>query len=184
MSQHRAAAAVCGAGADRCGDRCLVCGVGEKMIRIINKTGQVRRRRGSAVLDAALVFPILLSLTFGAIEYGYYFFVKNTLQGAAREGCRSGIVLNNNNTDVTTSVVSYLNAAGLNANPTTLDASRFTLKIESPLGTSVNAGSLTAGTALYVTVQGPWGTLGSGFRPLALIGTTKTVSGIAVMRKE
>ena len=43
-------------------------------------------RRGSAVLDAALVFPILLSLTFGTVEYGHYFYWKHTLQGAAREG--------------------------------------------------------------------------------------------------
>lgn len=154
------------------------------MLRIINKHGSVhRRRRGSAVLDAALVFPILLSLTFGAIEYGYYFFIKNTLQGAAREGCRSGIVLNNDNTDVTQTVAGYLKAAGLNSSATTLD-SKFTLKIESPLGTSANASTITAGTALYVTVQGSWGTLGQGFRPLALIGTAKTVSGVSVMRKE
>src|SRR5438874_12108309 len=150
------------------------------MFRSTKSSSQRRGRRGSAVLDAALVFPILLSLTFGAIEYGYYFFVKNTLQGAAREGCRSGIVLNNANTDVTTSVVSYLNAAGLNSSPTTLD-SKYTLKIESPLGTAVNAGSMSAGSALYVTVQGQWGTLGQGFRPLALIGTTKNVTGISVM---
>ena len=153
------------------------------MIRIINKSGGVRRRRGSAVLDAALVFPILLSLTFGSIEYGYYFFVKNTLQGAAREGCRSGIVLGNDNTDVTQTVASYLKAAGLNSSLTTLD-SKFTLKIESPLGTSTNSNTLSAGSALYITVQGSWGTLGQGFRPLALIGTTKTVSGVSVMRKE
>jgi Flp pilus assembly protein TadG len=154
------------------------------MLRIINKTGSVRRRnRGSAVLDAALVFPILLSLTFGAIEYGYYFFVKNTLQGAAREGCRSGIVLNNANSDVTTSVVGYLKAAGLNSSATTLDT-KFTLLIESPLGTATTVSNLSAGSPLYVTIQGSWGTLGQGFRPLALIGTTKTVSGVSVMRKE
>ena len=146
-------------------------------------TTHSKRRRGSAVLDAALVFPILLSLTFGAIEYGYYFFVKNTLQGAAREGCRAGIVLNNDNTDVTSAVVSYLKAAGLNASSNTLD-SKFTLKIEYPLGTSFNAGSLSAGSTCFVTVQGPWGTLGQGFRPLALIGTNKTVSGMSAMRKE
>jgi Flp pilus assembly protein TadG len=153
-------------------------------MRIINANGRVnRRRRGSAVLDAALVFPILLSLTFGAIEYGYYFFIKNTLQGAAREGCRAGIVLNNTNTDVTTAVAGYLKAAGLNSSTTTLDA-KFTLKIESPSGTNTNVNTLSAGSALYITVQGSWGTLGQGFRPMALIGSSKTVSGIAVMRKE
>jgi Flp pilus assembly protein TadG len=153
------------------------------MLRIHSKSSVRRRRRGSAVLDAALVFPILLSLTFGAIEYGYYFFVKNTLQGAAREGCRSGIVLNNDNTDVTTTVINYLKAAGLNSSTTTLDT-KFTLKIESPLNSPVNAGSISAGSALYITVQGQWGTLGQGFRPMSLIGATKTVSGVSVMRKE
>ena len=154
------------------------------MLRIINKSGStLRRRRGSAVLDAALVFPILLSLTFGAIEYGYYFFVKNTLQGAAREGCRAGIVLNNVNSDVTTAVAGYLRAAGLNSSSTTLD-SKFTLTIEAPLGTTTNVNTLAAGSALYITIQGSWGTLGQGFRPMALIGSSKTVSGISVMRKE
>jgi Flp pilus assembly protein TadG len=152
------------------------------MIRIITKAGK-QRRRGNAVLDAALVFPVLLSLTFGAIEFGYYFFIKNTLQGAAREGCRSGIVLNNNNSDVTQTVAAYLKAAGLNSSTTVLD-SKFTLKIESPLGTATNVNTMTTGNALYITVQGNWGTLGAGFRPMSLISTTKTVSGVSVMRKE
>jgi Flp pilus assembly protein TadG len=140
------------------------------------------------VLDAALVFPILLSLTFGTIEYGYYFFVKHTLQGAAREGCRAGIVPTGSagtgdNTAVTTAIAQYLQGAGLNSGSTTLD-SKYTLKIEYPLGTAMNAGSLSTGSALYVTIQASWGTIGQGFRPLALINSSKTVSGVAVMRKE
>ena len=143
-----------------------------------------RRRFGGATLEAALVVPfILLPLAFGTGEYGYYFFVKHTLQGAAREGCRAGIVLNNTNTNVTTAVAQYLRAAGLNSSTTTLDA-KFTLKIESPQNTAANTATLAVGSPLYVTVQGSWGTLGQGFRPLGLIGTTNTVSGISVMRKE
>ena len=49
---------------------------------VMSQKNQVRRR-GSAVLDAALVFPILISLTFGCIEFGDFFYVKHTLQGAA-----------------------------------------------------------------------------------------------------
>ena len=48
----------------------------------------------------------------------------------------------------------------------------------------INASAVSAGNSLYVTIQGSWGTLGQGFRPLSLIGATKTVSGVAVMRKE
>ncbi|MBC8109157.1 MAG: pilus assembly protein, partial [Anaerolineae bacterium] len=72
-----------------------------------------RRWRGSAVLDAALVFPILLSLTFGTVEYGYYFYVKHTLQGAAREGARAGIPPTATNTDVSAAITTALTAAGL-----------------------------------------------------------------------
>ena len=146
------------------------------------------RRRGSAILDAALVFPILLSLTFGTIEYGYFFFVKHTLQGAAREGCRAGIVPTGSagtgdSTAVTVAIAQYLQGAGLNTGSTTLDA-KYTLSIQSPFGTSINAGSVSTGSPLYVTIQSTWGQIGSGFRPMNLIGTSKTVSGVSVMRKE
>lgn len=138
------------------------------MNRIVNR----RRWRGSAVLDAALVFPILLSLTFGTVEYGYYFYVKHTLQGAAREGARAAITPTAANSDVTSAVTAAMTAAGLQSSgyTTTLSPS--------------NVGSLSAGTSITVTITCNWGTVGSGFRPLGLIGANKQVRGITVMRKE
>ena len=44
--------------------------------------------RGASVLEMALVLPILLMLSFGVVDYGYYFYVKNTVQGAALAGAR------------------------------------------------------------------------------------------------
>src|SRR5256885_8299496 len=137
------------------------------MGRIFKSSSNRNGRKGNALLETAFVLPLLCWLILGGMQFGYYFFIKNTLQGAAREGCRSGIVLNNDNTDVTTSVAQYLKSAGLNSSATTLDA-KFTLKIESPLGTATTVNTLTAGSAVYVTIQGTWGTLGQGFRPLAL----------------
>ena len=61
-------------------------------------------RRGNAIIEAALVVPILLSLAFGTVEFGYYFFVRNNLQGAAREGARAAILASATNTDVTSAV--------------------------------------------------------------------------------
>jgi Flp pilus assembly protein TadG len=143
---------------------------------MLNKLFTRRRgRRGNAVLDAALVLPILLSLTFGTVEYGYYFFMKHSLEGAAREGARAAIVPSTaNNTPVTTAVATALNAAGLNSSLTTLD-NKYTLSI-SPAVTSAS------GTAITVSVTASWGTVG--IRPLGLIGSAKVVSGTAVMRKE
>ena len=133
-------------------------------------------RRGNAVLDAALVLPILLSLTFGTVEYGYFFFVKHSMQGAAREGCRAGIVPTADNTSVRNAVAASLYAAGLNSSQTSLDT-KYTLTT-----TPSNVSGVTAGTAITVQLDCTWSNIG--VRPLGLIGANKIVRGTTVMRKE
>jgi Flp pilus assembly protein TadG len=155
------------------------------MLHITRKLTARRKRRGNALVEAAFVLPVLCWLVLGAMQFGYYFYVKNTLQGAAREGCRAGIVLNNSNTNITTAIAQYLNAAGLNSSKTILDG-KYTLKVESPLGTSVNVSSLSTGSPCYVTVQASWGNVGLLMLPPALGGLSnaKVVAGTSVMRKE
>jgi Flp pilus assembly protein TadG len=132
-------------------------------------------RRGGSLLEAAIVVPILLSLTFGAIEFGDYFFVKHTLNAAAREGARNGIVDTATNTTVQTAVTSVLTASGgtnWGATTTITDTS----------GNSVNVATVTAGNPVEVTVTATWGVCG--LRPMQLISSSKLVSGSCVMRKE
>ena len=50
------------------------------------------RRSGAAIVELALTLSILFSICYGTIAYGYYFFVKNTMEDAVREACRAGIV--------------------------------------------------------------------------------------------
>ena len=133
-------------------------------------------RRGNALLDAALVLPILLSLTFGTVEYGYFFFVKHSLQGAVREGCRAAIVPTADNTAVTNAIAASLKAAGLNSSTTILDA-KYTLTVTPP-----SVSGLSAGTSVTVQLDTTWSQVG--VRPLGLIGSAKIVRGITVMRKE
>lgn len=45
--------------------------------------------RGAALVEFALVLPILLTLVFGIIEYGRAYEVKVQLTGAVREGARA-----------------------------------------------------------------------------------------------
>jgi Flp pilus assembly protein TadG len=127
-------------------------------------------RKGNAVLEAALVLPILLYLAFGTVEFGYFFYVKNNVQGAAREGVRAGIPPSATNTDVTNAVASQMTAAGLQASGYTVTT------------TPANVSGLAPGTTVTVVVQCTWGTVG--LRPLQLISTSKIVKGQAVMRKE
>jgi Flp pilus assembly protein TadG len=133
-----------------------------------------RRRRGASILEMALTLTVLLNLTFGTIEFGYFFFVKNTVQSAAREGARAAIPPGASNTEVTAAVNSSLTAAGLNtANFTT------TVKVNTVVA---NASTAAPGQQVEVSVSGSWGTVG--LRPLGLISSTKTVLGAASMRRE
>lgn len=50
------------------------------------------RRRAGAIVEFAVVLPLLLTILFGIIEYGYVFMVRQTLQHAAREGCRLAVL--------------------------------------------------------------------------------------------
>jgi Flp pilus assembly protein TadG len=50
------------------------------------------RARGAAVVEFAVVLPLLLTILFGIIEYGWVFMVRQTLQTAAREGCRIAVL--------------------------------------------------------------------------------------------
>ncbi len=56
---------------------------------VASRRGQ---RRGAAVVEFAVVLPLLLTILFGIIEYGWVFMVRQTLQTAAREGCRMAVL--------------------------------------------------------------------------------------------
>jgi Flp pilus assembly protein TadG len=52
----------------------------------------LRNQRGQAVVEFALVLPLLLLLVFGVTEFGRAWMTKNILTSAAREGCRVAVV--------------------------------------------------------------------------------------------
>lgn len=50
------------------------------------------KERGQAVLELALVLPLLLVIVFGITEFGRAWMTMNVLTSAAREGCRLAVV--------------------------------------------------------------------------------------------
>src|SRR5439155_27162741 len=125
----------------------------------------LRRRRGSEVLELALLFLPLLWLTFGAIDFGYYFYLEHNLQGAAREGARAGIVYYATDADVQAAVDKIMTNAGFT------DNTKYTV--------TSNA-SVAAGADVTVAVEMPYTALGV---PPARVSANK-VKGTATMRKE
>jgi len=144
---------------------------------IESKPAVSKRHRGNSVIEAVLVFPLLLALMFGTTEYGYYFYIKHTLEGAAREGARVGILPSGDDTQVRQNVINYLANAGLQSGTASLDA-RYSLTI------SPSAGSVASGSPLAVTIATTWSSVGAGYRPLHLIPANQNVAGKTTMRKE
>jgi len=49
-------------------------------------------QKGVAIIEFAIVLPLLLLLVFGAIEFGLLFYNKQVITNASREGARAAIV--------------------------------------------------------------------------------------------
>lgn len=134
------------------------------------------RRSGSAVLEGFFVLNAMIFLAFGCVEFGHYFYIKHTLQGASREGARAAAT-GTANTDVTTAVSNSMTAAGI-------PSSKYTVTITdtSNAAMTISSTNPTAGTAIVVKVTATWGNVG--IRPMGLIGSTKSVIGATTMRRE
>jgi Flp pilus assembly protein TadG len=57
--------------------------------RLLNK---IRSQRGAALVEFAIVMPLLLVLVFGIIEFSIMFYDQAVITNASREGARAGIV--------------------------------------------------------------------------------------------
>lgn len=53
----------------------------------------VDEERGAAIVEFALVLPILLLVLWGIVDIGRAFYTLNTLASAVREGARAGAVM-------------------------------------------------------------------------------------------
>ena len=51
-----------------------------------------REERGAAIVEMALVLPLLLALLMGVLVYGQYFMLAHNVQQAANDGARASIV--------------------------------------------------------------------------------------------
>jgi len=77
-------------------------------------SGSCRKsRRGTAVVEFAVVAPIFFLLVFGMIEYGRMVMVQQIITNASREGARVAILDGVTSADVQTTVDNYLNNVGI-----------------------------------------------------------------------
>jgi len=72
-----------------------------------------KNRRGAATVEMAIVLPLLLMLTMGAIKYGWLFLKAQQITNAARQGARIAILPDVTEDDVLTAISNLMTAAGM-----------------------------------------------------------------------
>lgn len=69
--------------------------------------------KGAAVVELAVVLPLLLTIVFGIIEFGWLFMVRETLISSSREGCRVAVLQGSTDQNITDQVAASMTGAGL-----------------------------------------------------------------------
>jgi Flp pilus assembly protein TadG len=136
----------------------------------------LRRRRGqegAAAVEFALILPILMLLTLGALDLGHMYYIDHLITNASREGARYAAKYTGAAAAPTSTQVSdYVNLpAGLNYNH---------FSLPSLTVTAVSAGTFpTKIVTVTVTAQKHWWVLGT------LAGlSTKTLQAQTAMNVE
>jgi Flp pilus assembly protein TadG len=146
---------------------------------------RIRSERGAELIEFALVFPLLLFVVLGLVDFGFLFQRMEVVTNGAREGARIAVLPGYNNADVKARVLSYLNAGGVATtatNPTvTCDgcdpATPFTIAMPAPTAAMSGKRVRVVYTYQYLFIGSFVGFFGGSFG-------TVPITGVAVMRDE
>jgi Flp pilus assembly protein TadG len=112
-----------------------------------------RSRRGVAAVEMAFIAPILGLLMMGMFELSRGVMVKQMLTGAARKGCRTGIIHQYGNSDIINDVTNLMQDNGFGStlfNPPTIGS--ITITVTDPSG-NILSDALDATPGSKVSVQ-------------------------------
>ena len=70
-------------------------------------------RRGLSVIEAAIVFPLLLLILIGVIEYAWMMLKNQEIKNAARHGARIAVREISTNAQVSTAIGTLMTSAGM-----------------------------------------------------------------------
>lgn len=74
---------------------------------------QTQKRSGAAVVEMAVVTPMIFLIAFASIEFGRVMMAIHGLEEAAREGCRMAILADASTTNIQTTVSDRLDSFGI-----------------------------------------------------------------------
>lgn len=136
--------------------------------------------RGTALLEAALIIPILLLISVGIFEFGRAYQTWQILTNAAREGARMSVVPNADAGTVEARVVQYMTDGRLAA----ADSAAVTVNRNATItvnGATLGASQITVAYPFDFMVLQPVARL---VVPSTNLGDSFTMTATALMRNE
>lgn len=140
------------------------------------------RRPAAAVIEFAVVIPVLLMFVLGIIEYGRMLMVAQVTTNASREGARYAVQADTTATGVDTYVRGYLKSASVPDAAVTTVA----LEYQDSAGTwqtCTGPSTLTAGTQVRVRVEIDFSKV-SWLPSTVFVPSGTLLKGTTIMRKE
>jgi Flp pilus assembly protein TadG len=132
---------------------------------------RIRRRNGSALVEFALMFSVMIWLLFGVLDMSRTFYTCSAVAGAAEAGVRYGLLSTGNNSDLAGMQRAALNDANISG--ATATASQFCTCSD---GTSIScSGTCSSGQVrlyLQVTTAAPFFSFYPGF-PATIQGQSR-----------
>jgi Flp pilus assembly protein TadG len=143
---------------------------------VIGIKKRLKCTRGAAMVEFAIVLPLLLMLLFGIIEMGVLLYNQAMITNASREGARAGIVYSSPNRITTGEILTVVQNY----------SSGHMITFGAPVNTSTvipSGGCVNAGDSLTVTVTYPYSFLVLPNFVTSLAGTL-TLTAQTIMRCE
>jgi Flp pilus assembly protein TadG len=134
---------------------------------------------GAELIEFALVFPLLLMVVLGIVDFGFLFQRMEVVTNAAREGARIAVLPGYATADVTARVTNYVQTGGLPTTGTNPVIQVTNVSIPTGAGGPNLTGKrvLVTYTHSYVFIGPIAGWFGGSF-------TTVPVSAVSIMRDE
>ena len=148
----------------------------------------IRRRsgaaseRGQALLETALVLPLLLLVSVGIFEFGRAYQTVQVLTNAAREGARVAVLPTSTSADVQSRVTAYMISGRLAGYAGATVAVNQSVPMAIGAGTTATASTVTVSYPFSFVVLNPVANLV--VRGSALGGAPLTLTASAEMRNE
>jgi hypothetical protein len=144
----------------------------------------MRSERGAELIEFALVFPMLLLVVLGMVDFGFLFQRYEVLTNAAREGARMAVLPGYTTADVQARVCNYVQGGGIPITGTCPNPSNPVIPAPSDVTIALPGGGSVAAKRVTITYTNSYLFIG----PIAaMFGgnlSTRPITTVAIMRNE